>query len=76
MIKEGSNCKDKASLVDVAKHTVEVFKNTLPKDLGGVFFLSGGQGELSATNHLHYINVERREKDAHWPMSFSYGRAL
>ena len=42
MIKEGSSCKDKASLADVAKHTVEVFKNTLPKDLGGVFFLSGG----------------------------------
>ena len=42
MIKEGSECKKKSLIEDVAEKTVEVFKDVLPKNLGGVFFLSGG----------------------------------
>lgn len=76
MIKEGAECKKVSTPEEVAEHTVEVFMETLPQNLGGVFFLSGGQGELQATCHLNEINIERKLCEAKWPMSFSFGRAL
>ena len=36
-------------------------------------FLSGGQGDVEATEHLNAMN---QLGDLPWPLSFSYGRAL
>ena len=76
MIKEGAECKEKLGPLKVAEKTVSVFRETLPANLGGVFFLSGGQSELQATNNLHCINKRSNEEGKIWHLSFSFGRAL
>jgi fructose-bisphosphate aldolase class I len=58
---------------DVAEATVRVLKSTVPATLPGIVFLSGGQSDEQATEHLNLIN----QMGPHpWPVSFSYGRAL
>ncbi|MGE7139584.1 class I fructose-bisphosphate aldolase [Luteibacter sp. NPDC031894] len=58
---------------DVADATVRVLKSTVPATLPGIVFLSGGQSDEQATEHLNLIN----QMGPHpWPVSFSYGRAL
>lgn len=76
MITAGATWNGKKDLKAVAHHTVAVLRDTLPVNLGGVFFLSGGQGELEATVCLDLINKENNAKGKSWTLSFSYGRAL
>ena len=59
---------------EVAKATVEALGRTVPPAVQGVVFLSGGQGEESATVHLNAINKTTLRKP--WALTFSYGRAL
>lgn len=63
----------KASPEEIAKHTIEVFNKTIPKELPGVVFLSGGQGDVEATENLNAINKLGKQP---WPLTFSYARAL
>jgi fructose-bisphosphate aldolase class I len=76
MISQGSLHTEKKDLSLVAKHTVSVLRDTLPVSLGGVFFLSGGQGEIEASQTLNLINQENAKKGKSWTLSFSFGRAL
>ena len=76
MITQGATSKDKKDLKLIAKHTVSVLRDLVPVNLGGVFFLSGGQGELEATTCLNLINKENNAKGKVWTVSFSFGRAL
>lgn len=65
--------EDQVEPEDVAEATVRVFKASVPAALAGIVFLSGGQGDEQATEHLNLIN----QLGPHpWPISFSYGRAL
>ena len=73
MILAGNKCKDKISNEEVAKLTVECLKNSVPAEVPGIAFLSGGQSELEATENLNLIN---KINDTSFIMSFSYGRAL
>ena len=73
MILAGSECKDKITNVEVAKLTLECLKNSVPSEVPGIAFLSGGQSELEATENLNLIN---KINDTSFIMSFSYGRAL
>ena len=73
MILAGNNCKDKISNEEVAKLTLECLKNSVPSEVPGIAFLSGGQSELEATENLNLIN---KINDTSFIMSFSYGRAL
>ena len=58
---------------EVAEATVRVLKSCVPATLPGIVFLSGGQSDAQATEHLNLIN----QMGPHpWPVSFSYGRAL
>ena len=63
----------KASPEEIAKHTIEVFNQIIPKELPGVVFLSGGQGDIEATENLNAINALGKQP---WPLTFSYARAL
>lgn len=63
----------KATPAEVAKATIDVLKKVLPDNLPGVAFLSGGQGEVEATENLNELN---RTGLHPWQLSFSYGRAL
>lgn len=58
---------------EVAEATVRVLRTTVPASLPGIVFLSGGQSDEQATEHLDLINKMGPHP---WPVSFSYGRAL
>ena len=73
MVLAGNKCKDKISNEEVAKLTLECLKNSVPAEVPGIAFLSGGQSELEATENLNLIN---KINDTSFIMSFSYGRAL
>ncbi len=73
MILAGSESKKKIDSNEVAKLTIECLKNSVPSEVPGIAFLSGGQSEIEATENLHLIN---RENNTNFIMSYSYGRAL
>ena len=73
MILAGNKSKDKISNEEVAKLTLECLKSTVPTEVPGIAFLSGGQSEIEATENLNLIN---RYNSTNFIMSYSYGRAL
>ena len=73
MILAGNNSTNKISNDDVAKLTLKCLKNSVPSEVPGIAFLSGGQSELDATENLNLIN---KYNDTNFIMSYSYGRAL
>ena len=73
MILAGNQSKDKISNEEIAKLTLECLKNSVPSEVPGIAFLSGGQSEIEATENLNLIN---KFNTTNFIMSFSYGRAL
>ena len=73
MILAGTESKNKISNEEVAKLTLECLKNSVPSEVPGIAFLSGGQSEIEATENLNLINKLNNTK---FIMSYSYGRAL
>lgn len=73
MMVPGKESGKKATPEEVAASTVQVFKDILPEGLPGQAFLSGGQGDVEATENLNAIN---KMGPFPWKLSFSYGRAL
>ena len=73
MILSGDKSKDKISNEKVAKLTLKCLKNSVPSEVPGIAFLSGGQSEIEATENLNLINKHNNTK---FIMSYSYGRAL
>jgi fructose-bisphosphate aldolase, class I len=75
MVISGSECPKQAPVDEVAERTVKVLKRTVPTAVAGIVFLSGGQSDELATEHLNAMN-KVYGKTLPWPLSFSYGRAL
>ena len=73
MILAGNKHKDKISNEDVAQLTLKCLKNSVPSEVPGIAFLSGGQSEIEATENLNLIN---KNNSTNFIMSYSYGRAL
>ena len=73
MILAGNKSKDKISNEEVAKLTLECLKSSVPTEVPGIAFLSGGQSEIEATENLNLIN---KHNSTNFIMSYSYGRAL
>ena len=73
MILAGNKSNDKISSEEIAKLTLKCLKNSVPSEVPGIAFLSGGQTEIEATENLNLIN---KHNDTNFIMSFSYGRAL
>jgi len=78
-----------ASVADVAAAALRVLRRTVPPAVPGIAFLSGGQSEQLAAQHLAAINnvtggvcnnsVTSRccsSRSQPWVLTFSYGRAL
>lgn len=61
---------------EVAEDTVAVLMETVPSQIAGVVFLSGGQTPDQATLNLAAIARRAKEEEAPWPLTFSYARAL
>ncbi len=73
MVLSGNKAPKRAGVDEVAERTVACLKASVPAALAGVVFLSGGQSEIEATEHLNAMNAGY---DLPWPLSFSYSRAL
>ena len=73
MILAGNNSKNKISNKEVADKTLECLKNSVPKEVPGIAFLSGGQSEIEATENLNLIS---KNNSTNFIMTYSYGRAL
>ena len=73
MVIDGKEYSKKSSSEEIAKMTINCFKETVPSEVPGIVFLSGGQSEIEATENLNEIN---KIEGTPWNLSFSYGRAL
>ena len=73
MVIAGEDCPKQADVVEVAEATLRCLRRTVPAAVPGVVFLSGGQSDALATQHLNQMN---QIGGAAWQLSFSFGRAL
>ena len=73
MILSGNRSKQKISSEEVSNKTLKCLENSVPSDVPGIAFLSGGQSELEATQNLNLIN---KKNNTNFIMTYSYGRAL
>jgi len=73
MILAGNQSKDKISNEEVSQKTLECLKNSVPNEVPGIAFLSGGQSEIEATENLNLIN---KNNNTNFIMTYSFGRAL
>ena len=73
MILAGNKSKNKISNEEVSSMTLKCLKNSVPTEVPGIAFLSGGQSELEATENLNLIS---KNNNTNFIMTYSYGRAL
>ena len=73
MILDGINAEKKINNEEVADLTLKCLKESVPQEVPGIAFLSGGQSEIQATENLDLINKKNNTK---FIMTYSYGRAL
>ncbi|MCC3305415.1 class I fructose-bisphosphate aldolase [Sneathiella sp. HT1-7] len=73
MVISGKDCPEQASVEEVATKTLYCFEQTVPAAVPGIVFLSGGQSEQQATEHLNAMNKMGKFP---WEISYSFGRAL
>ncbi len=74
MVISGNKNQNRANFSQVAEMTIKCLNNCLPNELAGVAFLSGGQTDDEATNHLNLMN--QKFKKLPWRVTFSYARAI
>ena len=73
MILPGANSNIDISKEETAKLTIKCLKESVPSEVPGIAFLSGGQTDIEATENLNEINICN---DTNFLMTYSYGRAL
>ncbi len=73
MILPGVDCKEKIECKKIAELTLKCLIESVPSEVPGIAFLSGGQTEKEAVENLNEIN---RLNKTNFTMTYSYGRAL
>ena len=73
MILAGNKSKNKISNEEVSYKTLKCLKKSVPNEVPGIAFLSGGQSEIEATENLNLIS---KNNNTNFIMTYSYGRAL
>ena len=73
MILPGSDSDEKIDTLKIAEMTIKCIDESVPSEVPGIAFLSGGQTEKEATKNLNEINVKNK---TNFIMTYSYGRAL
>jgi len=73
MVLPGTNSNKKISNEEIAELTLNCLKGSVPSEVPGIAFLSGGQTEKESTKNLNLINLKN---DTNFIMTYSYGRAL
>ena len=73
MILPGVDNKEKIECKTIAELTLKCLEESVPSEVPGIAFLSGGQTEKEATKNLNEINKLNK---TNFTMTYSYGRAL
>ena len=73
MILPGQNSDEKIDGKKIAELTNKCLTESVPSEVPGIAFLSGGQTEKEATKNLNEININNK---TNFIMTYSYGRAL
>lgn len=73
MVLPGRDNPKRATPNEVAAATIEALKASVPPEVSGIVFLSGGQAPEEATANLNAINYN---EECPWELSFSFSRAL
>jgi fructose-bisphosphate aldolase, class I len=73
MVVAGKDHKPQPSIEEAAQATIKILRRAVPAAVPTINFLSGGQSDIVATDHLAAINKIGPQP---WYLSFSYGRAL
>ena len=68
-----SSSKNNIDSKKIAELTLKCLKGSVPSEVPGITFLSGGQSEEEAAKNLNSINLIN---DTNFAMTYSYGRAL
>lgn len=74
MVVPGQDSGVKAEPLEVAEATLRVLRDSVPLEVPGIVFLSGGLSPDEATLDLN--EIVKRKGDAPWDLSFSFARAL
>jgi len=70
----GESSDQKVTPYDVAGKTIRVIGKCVPHEVPGIVFLSGGLTPETSTLYLNELN--KKNKNLPWQLSFSFGRAL
>jgi fructose-bisphosphate aldolase, class I len=73
MVLSGKDCAQQVSVEQAAEMTLRCMLRGVPAAVPGIVFLSGGQSDVQATQHLNALNKLGKPP---WELSFSFGRAL
>ena len=74
MVLAGKDCQNQPSIEEIVQETVSVLKKTVPEEVPGIVFLSGGLTPDQSTDYLRLMNS--LYKNLPWQLSYSFGRAL
>jgi fructose-bisphosphate aldolase class I len=75
MVLPGLSAATQATVEEVAHATVACFLETVPGEVPGIAFLSGGQSAELASARLNAINANYGLR-LRWPVTFSFSRAI
>ena len=73
MVTPATYCRQQVSTEQVAQATLRCLSRSVPTEVPGIVFLSGGQTEIQASERLNAIS---RLNNGPWRLSFSFGRTL
>ena len=74
MVLPGKESGVTAEPLEVAHATLRTLGNSVPAEVPGIVFLSGGQTPDEATNNLN--EIVKLKAESPWQLSFSFARAL
>jgi fructose-bisphosphate aldolase class I len=73
MVLAGSKYSEQSSAEQVAQATLRTFHMSVPHEVAGIVFLSGGQTPKRSTENLNAIAKMGAQP---WPITFSFSRAI
>ncbi|PID70099.1 fructose-bisphosphate aldolase class I [bacterium DOLZORAL124_38_8] len=73
MVIAGTEAENKSTSAEVAEATIRTLRNTVPAEVPGIAFLSGGISPEMAAENLKLMN---QMEDLPWNVTFSFGRAI
>ena len=77
MVLAGSDSDNPTAPEEVAEATVRTFENTVPAEVPGIVFLSGGQTPEQATANLNAVaKLKESRGGLPWEITFSFSRGI